>query len=136
MDTGKKTIAIKHNRWGRYANPWDSWSEKRMKAAYYLLTNKPSEKVWPSPSNAELDINLPLVKPVFGPPFIDLDSDCGIRLTWLGHASVLFYLDGINILCDPIFSSRCVFIGPKRYRPMPCKVKFLPLRSHFHPAKG
>ncbi|KAL5109146.1 N-acyl-phosphatidylethanolamine-hydrolyzing phospholipase D [Taenia crassiceps] len=126
MNTSENAIAIKHNRWGRYVNPWDSWREKRMKAAYYLLTNKPSDEVWPSPSNSELAINLPLVKPVFGPPFINLDPDCGVRLTWLGHASVLFHLDGVNILCDPIFSSRCVVIGPKRYRPIPCKVEDLP----------
>nr|CDS21741.1 n acyl phosphatidylethanolamine hydrolyzing [Echinococcus granulosus] len=51
-----------------------------MKAAYYLLTNKPSEDVWPLPSNAQLDTNLPVVKPVFGPPFTDFDSDCGLTM--------------------------------------------------------
>ena len=43
-----------------------------------------------------------------------------ISLTWIGHASTLVQMCGLNVLTDPIFSSRCSavqFAGPKRYRP-------------------
>lgn len=59
---------------------------------------------------------------------------------WIGHASVLVQMDGLTILADPVFSDRCSpvqFLGPKRYRPPPCKVKDLPhidaiIISHNH----
>lgn len=39
-------------------------------------------------------------------------------ITWIGHATVLVQIEGINILTDPIWSERCSpvsFAGPKRY---------------------
>lgn len=41
----------------------------------------------------------------------------GLRVTWLGHSSVLIEIDGHRILTDPVFSQRASpfqFIGPKR----------------------
>lgn len=53
-----------------------------------------------------------------------------IRVTWLGHASVLVQLDGINVLTDPVFSERLtpayVPVGMRRYRSCPCTVDELP----------
>ncbi len=40
------------------------------------------------------------------------------RLTWIGHATFLISMDGLNILTDPFFSERAspfTFAGPKRY---------------------
>uniref|UniRef100_A0A0X3P0B9 Metallo-beta-lactamase domain-containing protein n=1 Tax=Schistocephalus solidus TaxID=70667 RepID=A0A0X3P0B9_SCHSO len=115
---------------GKFANPWDTWQNAitNMKAAYALVTTKSDEGHSPSPSDPQLDINLPIRKPTFGPAFSDNPS-CGIRVTWLGHASVLFNVDGANILCDPIFSRRCSavqVIGPIRFRPPPCQITDLP----------
>ena len=74
----------------------------------------------------ELKKNLPVIK-------LSLDElnlpETGIRITWLGHASVLAQFDNFNILADPIFSDRCSplgFLGPKRYRPAPYNVSELP----------
>jgi L-ascorbate metabolism protein UlaG (beta-lactamase superfamily) len=39
-------------------------------------------------------------------------------ITWVGHATTLVQIDGLNILTDPIWSERCSpvsFAGPKRY---------------------
>ncbi len=50
-------------------------------------------------------------------------------LTWIGHASVLLQIDGVNILCDPIFSERASpvsFAGPKRKVPPGLKLDELP----------
>ncbi|MFD7731153.1 MBL fold metallo-hydrolase [Kitasatospora phosalacinea] len=46
----------------------------------------------------------------------------GLRLTWLGHATVLAELDGVRVLFDPVWSERCSpfdWIGPKRLHPVP-----------------
>ena len=51
-----------------------------------------------------------------------------IQVTWLGHASLLVQMNGVNILTDPVFSQRCSpfqWLGPKRYRPAPTSLKVL-----------
>ncbi|MGH7492757.1 MAG: MBL fold metallo-hydrolase [bacterium] len=47
------------------------------------------------------------------------DAD-DLRVTWVGHATTLVQIEGVNILTDPIFSERCspvAFAGPKRKVP-------------------
>lgn len=63
---------------------------------------------------------LPLVRDqrttLQGPP------DDGLRLTWLGHSTVLVEIDGVRLLTDPVWGQRASpvsFAGPKRYHPMP-----------------
>ena len=61
-------------------------------------------------------------------------------LTWIGHASFLLQLSGINLITDPHFSDRASplpFTGPKRTTPPGLKVDELPaidgvLISHNH----
>lgn len=46
----------------------------------------------------------------------------GLRLTWMGHSSVLAEIDGVRILFDPVWGRRCspfAFAGPKRLHPVP-----------------
>jgi L-ascorbate metabolism protein UlaG (beta-lactamase superfamily) len=46
----------------------------------------------------------------------------GLRLTWMGHSSVLAEIDGSRILFDPVWGERCspfAFIGPRRLHPVP-----------------
>ncbi|MEV6177544.1 MBL fold metallo-hydrolase [Streptomyces sp. NPDC052015] len=46
----------------------------------------------------------------------------GLRLTWLGHSSVLAEMDGQRVLFDPVWGERCSpfpFAGPKRLHPVP-----------------
>ena len=55
------------------------------------------------------------VLPVWQP---DFRNTGGLRITWIGHSSVLLQNDGINVLIDPIFSERCFplqWIGPRRF---------------------
>ncbi|MFT9784628.1 MBL fold metallo-hydrolase [Streptomyces rhizosphaericola] len=46
----------------------------------------------------------------------------GLRLTWMGHSSVLAEIDGRRVLFDPVWGDRCSpfpFVGPKRLHPVP-----------------
>lgn len=50
-------------------------------------------------------------------------------ITWMGHATVLLQVNGVNILTDPIFSDRASpvrWAGPKRKRPLPASLAQLP----------
>lgn len=61
-------------------------------------------------------------------------------VTWVGHATVLAQLGGLNLLTDPIFSERASplpFLGPKRHQPPGLALHELPhidlvLASHNH----
>lgn len=64
----------------------------------------------------------------------------GLRVSFVGHATMLIQVDGLNILTDPIWSDRASplsFIGPKRHNPPAIKFEELPkidivLISHNH----
>lgn len=52
-----------------------------------------------------------------------------IQVTWIGHATFLIQIAGINILTDPIFSERCSpvsFAGPERFARPGIKFEDLP----------
>ncbi|NLU73082.1 MBL fold metallo-hydrolase [Streptomyces sp. HNM0575] len=60
-------------------------------------------------------------------PELDSPPASGLRLTWLGHATVLAEIDGRRVLFDPVWGRRCSpfsFIGPRRLHAAP-----LPLDS-------
>ncbi|MBA7656512.1 hypothetical protein ES703_64438 [subsurface metagenome] len=70
---------------------------------------------------------------------IDPPGD-SLVVTWIGQATFLLQMDGLNILTDPIFSERCSpvqFAGSRRVTPMPLDPARLPgidyvLISHSH----
>ncbi|MFF5301927.1 MBL fold metallo-hydrolase [Streptomyces sp. NPDC013161] len=52
----------------------------------------------------------------------------GLRLTWMGHSSVLAEIDGHRVLFDPVWGERCSpfpFAGPKRLHPAPLPIAAL-----------
>jgi N-acyl-phosphatidylethanolamine-hydrolysing phospholipase D len=61
-------------------------------------------------------------------------------VTWIGHATVLLQLGGLNVITDPIFSERASpldFVGPKRHQPPGLRLDELPridvvVLSHDH----
>jgi L-ascorbate metabolism protein UlaG (beta-lactamase superfamily) len=63
-----------------------------------------------------------------------------LRITWIGHSSLLIEIDGKRILTDPVWSERASFssfFGPKRFFEPPIALKDLPkldavLLSHDH----
>lgn len=64
----------------------------------------------------------------------------GLRVTWLGHSTVLLELDGVRVLTDPVFAARASpldWVGPERWYPPPIALADLPpidavLISHDH----
>lgn len=66
--------------------------------------------------------------------------ESGLRVTWIGHSSLLIEIDGKRILTDPVWSNRVSFtqkIGPKRFFKAPLPLDELPaldavLISHDH----
>jgi L-ascorbate metabolism protein UlaG (beta-lactamase superfamily) len=64
----------------------------------------------------------------------------GLRITWVGHSSLLIEIDGKTILTDPVWSQRVSFtqlMGPKRFFDPPLKLSELPpldaiIISHDH----
>jgi L-ascorbate metabolism protein UlaG (beta-lactamase superfamily) len=63
-----------------------------------------------------------------------------LRVTWLGHSTVLLESDGVRVLTDPVFGDRASpvsFAGAKRFHPLPASIEQLPpldavLLSHDH----
>ncbi|MFF8958502.1 MBL fold metallo-hydrolase [Streptomyces sp. NPDC014894] len=52
----------------------------------------------------------------------------GLRLTWMGHSTVLAEIDGRRVLFDPVWGERCSpfsFAGPKRLHPVPAPLAAL-----------
>ncbi len=64
----------------------------------------------------------------------------GLRVTWLGHSTMLIECDGVRLLTDPVFgdhASPVSFVGRKRFHPVPATLEQLPrldavLLSHDH----
>ena len=67
-------------------------------------------------------------------------SPAGLRVTWLGHSTLLLEVDGKRVLTDPVFGERASpfsFAGPRRFHATPATLAELPpldavLVSHDH----
>ncbi len=78
----------------------------------------------------ERDVAAALAKP----------PETGLRVTWLGHSTLLVEVDGFRVLTDPIWGERAspsTLAGPKRFHPPPLPLEALPdvdaiLISHDH----
>jgi L-ascorbate metabolism protein UlaG (beta-lactamase superfamily) len=64
----------------------------------------------------------------------------GLRVTWLGHSTVLIEIDGLRVLTDPVWGPRASpsrLAGPKRFQPVPVALHAMPpldvvIVSHDH----
>ncbi len=67
-------------------------------------------------------------------------AESGLRLTWMGHSSLLTEIDGVRLLVDPVWDKRASpvsWLGPKRFFAPPLPLEDLPpldavLISHDH----
>lgn len=109
-----------HHTPGGFRNPWPSWTPKNETP---LLKNLR----WGVRHAPEPRVPLRVLSPDFR------HGGERVRITWLGHASVLVQLyspgESFAVLFDPIFSRRCSpsqKFGPARAYPAPCDVHALP----------
>jgi len=66
--------------------------------------------------------------------------ESGLRVTWMGHSSMLVEIDGVRVLVDPVWDERASpsqWAGPKRFYAAPMRLEDLPrvdvvLVSHDH----
>src|SRR5580700_10899065 len=66
--------------------------------------------------------------------------ESGLRVTWMGHSSLLVEIDGVRVLIDPVWDERASpmrWAGPKRFFAAPVPLEDLPvidvvLVSHDH----
>ena len=66
--------------------------------------------------------------------------DSGLRVTWLGHSTMLIEIDGLRVLTDPVWGPRASpsrLAGPKRFQPVPVPLRAMPpidlvIVSHDH----
>ncbi|XP_018415926.1 PREDICTED: N-acyl-phosphatidylethanolamine-hydrolyzing phospholipase D [Nanorana parkeri] len=125
---------------GRFVNPWPTWKTPAYHSVLkWAITEKDNSNV--PQSKEELDRELPVIEPYFVQhPESAGKTQNGIRITWLGHASVMVEMDDLIFLTDPVFSQRASpvgILGPKRFRGPPCTIEQLPkidavVISHTH----
>jgi len=126
------TIATSHRKGGKYINivPTDAAGlGKFLPILKAYATNKeeniPKKQLGPFTTDAS----------VYQTP-----PTGGLRITWIGHSSLLIEIDGKRILTDPVWSDRVSFsqwMGPKRFFRAPLPLEQLPpldavIVSHDH----
>lgn len=129
-----------HGPDGRYRNPWPLGSDPPPGGGAMLrwTWERLRNGVPPDPAperipRADPDPAVPRL-PAGGADAAEL------RVTWIGHASFLVQLPGINLLTDPVFSDRASplrRIGPRRFQPPGLALEHLPpidlvVLSHDH----
>jgi N-acyl-phosphatidylethanolamine-hydrolysing phospholipase D len=117
-----------HVKTGGFDNPWPSWN---MHAPFTIMKGMVSRRF---NGTGNIPDTTPPTVPVVTPTFLPTRTDPSqsrIRATWLGHAC--YYVEfpsGLRVLFDPVFEDRCSplsWLGPKRYTPVPCQIKDIPI---------
>ena len=122
----------KHHRPNGFNNNYvDNWRE-----------DQPSFFAW---QRSRWTTSLPVQDPsrvkMASPEMLYLKANVrDVTVTWIGHSTALWQINGLNILTDPHFTDRASpvsFAGPKRAVALPMKLKDLPridvvLISHNH----
>ncbi len=124
-----KIVASPQHRDGAFHNPWPfSMSDG---AAMLRVTR---EYAFGDAPRTPTD-PLPVDHPALATPAVD-----GLRVTWLGHSTLLVEIDGATVLTDPHWSARASpfkHMGPKRFHAPPLPLAELPaldavILSHDH----
>jgi L-ascorbate metabolism protein UlaG (beta-lactamase superfamily) len=110
------------------------WADDRFRNVHPVLPNLRDPSV-PMPSITEFMFGgerrvppgpLPSVSPLGA---WAREPQSGLRITWLGHSTMLIEIDGVRILTDPVWGPRAspsTLIGPKRFQPVPVTLRKMP----------
>ena len=129
--SGARLEAVKASpQWndGVFENPQPLWNDP---AGMFTTFLSPQGNLIP-------DAPVP-VESVDGSRF-DTPPESGLRITWLGHSTLLFEIDGHVLLTDPVWGERTspvTWLGPQRWYAPPLPLDELPkldavLISHDH----
>ena len=123
-----------HRPGGGFRNPWVSHAVPGFGSVLkWLLVHRTTR---PRPKDPDPSVFV-RARPAFAVPRA---SASALTVTWVGHASLLVQLAGLNILTDPMWSQRASpvqFSGPRRWVPPGIAFADLPpidivLQSHNH----
>jgi len=123
-----------HRPGGGFRNPWVSQAVPGFGSLLkWLLVHRTTR---PRPKDPDPSV-FTRVRPAFVAPHA---SAAQLTVTWVGHASLLIQLGGLNVLTDPMWSERASpasFAGPRRWVPPGIAFDALPpldvvLQSHNH----
>ncbi|MEN8247006.1 MAG: MBL fold metallo-hydrolase, partial [Thermodesulfobacteriota bacterium] len=119
--TGAHLDAMKASpnwRDGKFVNPLSSIEPKLFESLYKWMRRA---------DNTVPKTPLPVVERTASD--FDVAPAGGLRITWLGHSTLLVEIDGHRILIDPMWSVRpspYTWIGPKRFHKIPLTIDELP----------
>lgn len=122
---------------GKFRNPWPASKPHGLREALRWALDrrakvKDERRAGPAPKSA-----FPVVNPTFPTPRAPAGE---VQLTWIGHSTFLLQIGSINILLDPVWSTRASpvsFAGPVRIIPPALPFDALPpidlvIVSHDH----
>ena len=129
--------ARKHHRPEGFVNNYGPPGGKPLSDLLKWWYERASNGVPKAPSAHVNGYDFPMVRPDFELLRGNRDR---VTATWIGHATLLLQIGGLNVLTDPQFSERAFMVqwtGPKRMGPLPAKLSELPridlvLISHNH----
>lgn len=107
------TTPAHHRPGGGFRNPWGTANGDRQPSLLRWWWERRREGLPPDPA-AEA---LPRAEPQLTYPRAPHDE---LSATWVGHATFLLQIGGLNVLTDPVWSDRASpigFAGPKRFTP-------------------
>ncbi|HUL02702.1 MAG TPA: MBL fold metallo-hydrolase [Gemmatimonadales bacterium] len=123
-----------HRPGGGFRNPWPNAAPAGLRGL--LKWRFVDRLIHPIPRNG-MPVGRPPVPSAFVSPRAPADT---LVLTWIGHATFLIQIGGLNLITDPMFGSRASplpFAGPRRHVPPAIDLDALPpldgvLLSHNH----
>jgi len=100
-----------------------------LKILWLYLSNKEERTPKRNPGPFQTDVRM-----------FDTPPVSGLRVTWMGHSTMLLEIDGARVLVDPVWDQRAApveWAGPKRFFAPPLPLEQLPridlvLLSHDH----
>ncbi len=103
-----------HRLGGGYRNPWpgDPGAHGLADLLRWMVWERLTTRRPPDPDPA----TIPRVPPSHPARVVSPE----VAVTWVGHSSFLLQLDGVNLLTDPMWSTRAspfTFVGPRRWVP-------------------
>jgi N-acyl-phosphatidylethanolamine-hydrolysing phospholipase D len=122
-----------HGPDGRFQNPWPHSEPHGWRALLAWALDRRRHPPAPSPRRG----SFPSVTPDIRYPHATAGD---FAATWIGHSTVLLQIGGLNLITDPVFSSRAFpvqWLGPRRLMEPGLRLEALPpldliLISHSH----